>query len=163
VYNDYQALAYFTDFVAHYAEPGLFADAFRVFYAEQHGGFNGPGVRLQGKVSGYRSEFQDQADTSNADQAHHFAFFFGMGAKLSFSDPETAATTIIGGAWALEVHNLFRDGVLNTADVRLGIAAGMMGYMVGQGINAGRTDAMYGPAQPGPRDLGSMIRKELCK
>ena len=156
-YKECEGMSHYADFVASHA-PQLMVDAFKALYQPEFGGTGGP---LNGKGTGFRPEFQDEA-SPGSDQSHHFAFFFVQGAALSYANPEEAAAAITGGAFFLELGNMMRDHVFNGNDVRLGVAAGMMGYRIGRAISEGRIDSRYGFTSAGPRDLGSWIRAELC-
>jgi hypothetical protein len=150
------ALSHYSDWVANFGEPNMFIDAFGVLYPSQYGGY-GNGVFLDppGRGnSGFKGQYVDLADP-DGDQAHHFAFFFGLGASLRDVDFLTAMAGIGLAAGGLEVANMFRDGKLNYRDVSLGAVAGYLGYQAAQ--------SMGGRDGIAPAMIGDYIRRELCK
>jgi hypothetical protein len=144
-------MAFYADWMIQYGEPALFFESFGVLFGGRYGGFFEGQVDLQvpGRLSGYRDEYQNNypnAQYRDEDQGHHFAFFFTLGAQFMYLEPSNAAAAISVAAFGIELNN----GFTNRGDIRLGIAAGTLGYLAATGAI--------------PREhVGTRILTELCK
>ena len=98
--------------------------------------------------NGYQDQYRDgYPNGSNADQSHHFAFFFVLGSYSAYEDAADAMITATSLAFAVESLN---GAPGNRGDINLGIAAFALGRNVGNGSLAGA-------------NIGAAIQKELCK
>jgi RHS repeat-associated protein len=140
---DCEALANFATTIALGAPESLLTTAFRVFLPGQFGGFfSGPGVQFTPAAPGkrhapktgpgWKQEYvNDDKSGPNVDQVHHFAMFFTIGASYQGSpEIDAAAAFISATAYGWE---LISGTPGNTGDIKLGIAAGMFGYLVANG------------------------------
>jgi hypothetical protein len=98
-------------------------------------------VKLEGAVSGYRAEFRKEYEPgrlegTNHDQAHHFAPYFILGARV----PRTVAMRFLEAAERPE----------SWGDLNLGREAIELGGLVARGELA-------------PKALGAEIRARLCE
>ena len=131
-YTDCEAMAYYAGAVAQYGMPGTFFQAFKVFYPAAYGGVFSDGVVLQsdGRPSGYLPGYRDAspiAPNPNEDQGHHFAFFLGIGRNLANLPPQIGIANLVVAAVGLEIYT---GTPSNVGDIRLGIAAGMLGMQL---------------------------------
>jgi RHS repeat-associated protein len=95
------------------------------------------------RTSTYRSQFRDSLNgvVNNADQGHHFAFYFQIGASLGLGQDGASVVARLG--------ELLQGQTNNLGDERLAIAAATMGGLVAAG-------------KLSPEQLASEIQGKLC-